>query len=242
MQAPEAAPAAAPAKQAKRAVTPATVTATATVATATAAEKVAGSAAVAPTTAKLRIAIEHWCDACAPPSLARAPSLTPSPVDTFPVPWTATPDASSRPTPTASARYGRLAARAQQVTGTNARAVCPPPTPRRAAQALVEAFPDAAIVVNEKKPRHKAFEVTLVQDGKAEPGAPRPGPSASPAAADPRSVSRATRSSRFLFFCFSRAVVLWTGLGKPAAERYPTALDEMVATVRAAVGGEPPRG
>jgi len=37
-------------------------------------------------------------------------------------------------------------------------------------KALVEAFPDATLVVNEKKPRHKAFEVTLVQDGKAEPG------------------------------------------------------------------------
>jgi len=37
-------------------------------------------------------------------------------------------------------------------------------------------------------------------------------------------------------------VVLWTGLGKPAAERYPTALDEMVTKVRATVGEEVSRG
>jgi len=67
MQAPEAALAVAPTKQAKLVVAPAAATAAAK-----ATAKAAGNAAATLKPAKLRIAIEHWYDACPLPRVYRA--------------------------------------------------------------------------------------------------------------------------------------------------------------------------
>ena len=96
---------------------------------------------------------------------------------------------------------------------------------------MEQKYPGVQIEVNPTAPRKKSFEISVLPAGKAaEPGT-------RPTCMDtvPRPCCRALRPYVGCPRVCRAAVVVWTGLGKGPAERYPATADVLAERIDAAV-------